>query len=77
MKTRNKEQFLSKLFWANTKDLKILMVNSFLNGKKQSQKLEDGFQNQQVFSFQLYKNTDVVNLNGLSLSRSNTVHSQD
>lgn len=37
MKTRNKEQFLSKLFWANTKDLKILMVNSFLNGKKQSQ----------------------------------------
>lgn len=44
---------------------------------RNSHKLEDGFQKQQVFSFQLHKNTDVVNLNGLSLSRSNTVHSQD
>lgn len=77
METKNKEQFLLKLFWANIKDLKILMVNSFLNGKEQSQKLEEGFPKQQVFGFPLYKNIDVVNLSGLSLSGSNDVHSQD
>ena len=35
------------------------------------------FPKQQVFSFQLYKNTYGVNSNSLSISMSNSIHSKD
>lgn len=64
-KTRDKEQF-----WANPIDLKLPMKISFL--KWQEIQWKNRLQKEQVFSFQLHKNTDAVDTNSWSASRSNS-----